>query len=80
MTLRTALVVSGDTAQAKRALADLDQAMDRSEQSTAELGREGVKASLAMERLEVAERDAARAGVELSRAQKLAVMLGKDFV
>ncbi|MDE0901218.1 MAG: hypothetical protein OSA41_05830 [Erythrobacter sp.] len=79
MTLRTALVVSGDTAQAKRALADLDQAMDRSEQSTAELGREGVKASLAMERLEVAERDAARAGVELSRAQKLAVMHGKEF-
>ncbi len=79
MTLRTALVVSGDTAQAKRALAELDQAMDRAEQSTGELGREGVKASVAMERLKVAEREAARAGIELSQAQKQAVMHGKDF-
>ena len=55
MTLRTALVVSGDTAEAKRALADLDQAMGRAEQSTAELGREGVKASVAMDRLRNAE-------------------------
>jgi hypothetical protein len=79
MTLRTALVVSGDTAQAKRALAELDQAMDRAEQSTDELGREGVKASVAMERLKVAEREAARAGVELSQAQKQAVMHGKEY-
>ena len=79
MTLRTALVVSGDTAQAKRALAELDQAMDRAEQSTGELGREGVKASVAMERLKVAEREAARAGVELSQAQKQAVMHGKEY-
>lgn len=79
MTLRTALVVSGDTAQAKRALADLDQAMDRAGQSTAELGREGVKASVAMERLRNAEREAAAAGVELSKSQRQAAMQGKDL-
>ena len=31
MTLRTALVVSGNTAEAKRALAELDQSMERAE-------------------------------------------------
>ena len=80
MTLRTALVVSGNTAEAKRALAELDQSMERAEQSTTELGREGVKASVAMDRLEAAEREAARAGIELSQAQKTAAMHGKDVI
>jgi len=60
-------------------LAELDQAIESNKRSTADLAREGVKASVGLERLRVAEAEAARAGVELSKAQKLAAIHGKDM-
>lgn len=71
--------MSGDSSEGKRALAELDQALSKAEQSTGDLAREGVKASVAMDRLEVAEREAAAAGIQLSQAQKQAAMQGKDL-
>ena len=68
MTLRTALVIDGDSDGAQAALRELDQAVERTDTSTAGLGQEAVKASVGLERLRVAKEAAAAAGVKLTQS------------
>lgn len=79
MTLRTSLVINGDTAEAKRALADLDQSLDRAGDAAEGLERDAVKASVGLARLKEAQEAAARAGVTLSKEQERAAMHGRDL-
>ncbi|NCP19072.1 MAG: hypothetical protein GW855_07935 [Erythrobacter sp.] len=79
MTLRTALIVSGDTESAQRAVGELNASMAKAEAQAEETGREWTKASVGLERLERAQEQAAREGISLSQAQQQAAMQGRDW-
>lgn len=79
MTLRTALVVDGDSEGAQRALAELGSSLDRAERSTEDAGKEWVRASVGLERLRVAQEQAAAAGITLSAEQERAAMHGHEI-
>ncbi|MBN9504916.1 MAG: phage tail length tape measure family protein [Altererythrobacter sp.] len=79
MTLRTALVIDGDSEGAQRALAELDRSLDRAEAAAEETGQEWVKASVGLDRLRAAQEEAAAAGVKLNAEQQLAAIHGRDL-
>lgn len=80
MTLRTALIIDGDSARGQQALREFEASLEGAERATAELGQEGVKASVGLERLRVAQEQAAAAGIKLTAEQQRAAMHGREFM